>query len=224
MTEPGTLDLCSRIARLEKKRWAAPIIACGLGILGAALLAGAARPISAAPGVLDEVRAKKFVLVDSEGSEWGSMSVGAAGAEFLLKAPGTSNHFTVSVNKKGAALGAAIGLACGPDSGKTGVAIMASQEASSIMGCWKGGFPLVLGVDKNGPKIAMVGTDSEPRVLLGVSENEPALVLLDGKDTRAVLGHTTLRKGRPDGDVESRPASSLVLFGADGTVLERLPR
>ncbi len=61
-------------------------------------------------------------------------------------------------------------------------------------------------------------------VVLSVpATHDPKIALMTGNRDRAVLGDTDLISERT-GATESRPASSLVLFGPDGTVLEKLPR
>lgn len=82
MSEPTLVARLERVER-ENRRWKA----IGLGVMtlmGLALLMGAARP-----GVQDEVRARRFTLVDDEGKVQGFLGFSAVGSPtlFLLDNP-----------------------------------------------------------------------------------------------------------------------------------------
>jgi hypothetical protein len=79
-----------------------------------------------------------------------------------------------------------------------------------------------LGVQADG-EAALRLTTGKSEVLLGVTPpGLPRLLFKDETGTlRMALGDTALR--RPDGAIERRPPSSLVLFADDGRVVSELP-
>jgi len=182
-----------RVARLERERRAWRI---GVGAVVAGLfLAGA----TASPGV-DEVRARRIVVVDAQGTERAFLGLGLDGSpELALRdAQGKERAFLTL--------------------GTGGSPWLALRDA-------RGKGQAILSVlPGEGPGLALRDAQGKERIALDVlRDRNPRLALLhaQGKD-RAILGAAEL-EGIRTGVAERRPESSLVLFDANGTVLWRAP-
>ena len=79
-----------------------------------------------------------------------------------------------------------------------------------------------LAADNNGASLALIDENNNPRACLVVFKDGPGLMLFDvDKKLRAILGRTRIAK--PNGEAISFPESSVLLFGADGTMLWGAP-
>jgi hypothetical protein len=110
-------------------------------------------------------------------------------------------------------------LALGPDD-SPGLVFINREDGSSPQ------VALILG--EAGPRLVFYdrsGAEERAPIRLGLgpSGDQPKIQLRDenGRE-RAVLGHVSL-KGTSSGQVQDRPASSLVLFDRDGKVIWRAP-
>jgi hypothetical protein len=198
MDEPTSSTLIERLERLERevRWWRLGAVVAG-GLLGLVALVGATKP-----PVADEVRAKRFVLVDEAGREHARLGMGLVGV--------VEPHLEPEL--------------CLGDKEKSGTCVYPyglSTRASN------NGF---VNLNPIGLRMALGNVEVEINTGLGsagprlkLSGASPTLVLADerGRD-RAVLGDTSVQ-ALTTRAIEWRPASSLVLFDKDGKVIWKAP-
>ena len=144
---------------------------------------------------LNEVRAKKFVLVDDKGT----------------------TRAVLGALKDGSA------LALQDENGNIRAALSAFKDEPGLMLVGENGkIRAMLDGYKDGSGLRLRDENGNIRAALGASKDETALVLCDEKgDTRAMLGRAVTKT--PDGKTTTYPESSLLLFGPDKKVLWRAP-
>ncbi len=195
-------EVGARLDRLERevRRWRLGAVVIG-GLLGLVGLVGAAKPDTTP--VADEIRAKKFILVDEAGREQAYFGMGKVGV--------LEPHFEPEL--------------CVGDKEKSGTCVYPYGLSTRASG---GGFvnlnPLGLRIALGGSEITTNhGLSGEAGPRLGLRGPSPTLVLADERGrSRAVLGGTALEMIETRGVVSETP-SSLVLFDKDGTVLFKAP-
>ena len=204
--------LPKHLDRLERRRRSSRLIVGGVSLvmLGAAFLVGATRM----PSVKDEVRAKRFVLVDQNGQDRAELSMRPDGEPELTFSRGGRPAIVMTLtpeggaglvlqNKKGASVflsisqegASGVRLSTGP-TGESAVMVLAMPTGEA-------------GVTVSGKGIAQVD--------LGVTRGDgPSLSLFDTTGRiRAELVATGVESPKT-GTVEQRPPPSLVFFDKDG--------
>ncbi len=217
MNEPTLDTLTQRLDRLEREnrrlKLAGVILLLALAAVGAM---GQMIP-RAVPKV---VEAERFVLRDTRGKILATLGTEASGTSLSVYDQNGKPRAGLSVIADGAPV-----LVLFDQNGK--------DRAGLVLGA--DGTPALALLDQNGKRRAVLSTlvDGRPgllladqnekgRLLLGVDTSGPSLVLRDENQNRAMLGHAAL-EGKTAGTVEQRPASSLVLFDKDGTVIWKAP-
>jgi hypothetical protein len=227
--EPNQIDsLTHRLDRLEReKRWWRVLGVVAVSIIGIVMLTGAT-----GNKVVDEIRAKRFVLVDGEGSElgvweanyfsfhddkWiGTFSVHLKSGDPILRISGSAGEANL-----GFPLGSGPRLYLSEKDKVGGVNLgflhKDTPELFFIGGPEYKGL-VTLGVLQTGKIYLQLGE----WVSLSVEDGLPTLSLSDNGGAKTILGHTALKTTRT-GVVEQRPASSLVLLNKEGKVIWSAP-
>jgi hypothetical protein len=195
-------------------------------MLGLALLMGTSTGKSAKTA--DEVRAKRFILIDEDGRQRAML-----GIETIMDNPQAPGSTVLRFYDEKGQSRLSHSLAPG---GSASMGIMSVDGRSKALLIGGTDIQRIGFFDKNGSALAQlaVGADGSSNLLLrdstGVraaldveADGSPALRLYDtnGK-TRVVLGATTLKDGQKE-IVEQRPASSLVLLDKNEKVLWKVP-
>jgi hypothetical protein len=235
-----------RLARLERERWVWRI---GAGVVLAGLYL--ATWATASPGVIDEVRARRIVVVDAQGKERTILG----GASLILLSAQGKRVAVLSALDGGAGLGlfdpqgqeASIGVGAGEPtlrlSGKGRSALLEVSEFASSLSLRQGEDPLVAKAlgrpepanpersldlfvprDPDVRTVLVLRYAGKDRAALELSpELGPRLMLRDAQGTaRATLGAEATETIRT-GVVQRYPESSLILFDKDSKVLWRAP-
>lgn len=239
-TRRDLMAVQARLERIERERWA---WRAGMGaVLALLFLTGA----QATPGVLDEIRTRKVVVVDAQGREWarldprkltlrgwegvGRVELDPSSLIFYGEQGGPRVELNPSV---GLTLFGAqgmpqvflslLGLHFQDARGKPRAAF--SADPIPMLTLAQGKAEASVEAQPNG-SVALSLTDAHGKARAGLSvlsDGSPALTLYDAqKKERAVLGVTELEAVRT-GVTERRPESSLVLFDKDGKVLWNAP-
>lgn len=183
-----------RIARLERERWAwrIGIVAVVAGLLGL----GAA----ATPGVVEEVRARKVVVVDAQGKERLSLGTLPDGRAVLVLRDARGKE-------------------------RLELSVLADGSPGLVFWDAQGAERLALGVPGDFMSwLSLSDAQGKVRIRLNVAaDGGPVLVLADARGVaRTVLGRTVLET-IATGVKQERPESSLVFFGPDGKVVWKAP-
>ena len=196
--ESGSDSICRRLTRLERsnRRWKL-LAASALALLGMALLLGAK---GATTPVVDELRARAFLLVDEQGAplaRLGRLPHGALGLGFYDD--GRRSRILLSVNEDGTS-----SLNLFSKGGRSGALLSASRT---------GGASLRL-LDGNWKNRATVATWPNGSPFLRFADH-------NGRD-RILLGSTEL-KVTPSGELVERSAPRVLFFDADESILWQAP-
>lgn len=195
MHESQIDTIIQRIERLERqnRRWKV-LVSIIVAVCGSLLLLGAK------PQVVEEVRARSFVLVDKAGTplaRLGQLPHGSLGLGFYDK--GNKARLLLSVDDDG---GASVGL-YGKD-GRGSATMMVRKDSSTSLRLldplWRVRASLSTWPDGS-PSLHLTDREGNDRALLTFSE-------------RSVM---------PNGQIVQQPDSSLVLFDAKGAVRWRTP-
>lgn len=198
MAEHGLERLERRVAQLERAagRWRVAALTL-TGVVSVAALLGATTTPSAVP---DDLRARRFTLVDETGQELGWMGAGR--------------------NPENGALMAHVSLY-----GRQGSSVVLNPSAGLIVGSGSGQAVVNdFGVTIGGPGlVAHFGRTTHASPVLTLSGREPQVLLMDEeRRTRAVLGvMTPVTIGTHV--TGPRSPSSLVLMDKDGKLLFEAP-
>jgi hypothetical protein len=203
MSEPTLAMVVERLTHLEQQlRWWKGLGVLVAVVLGLLVLMGATRGGDA--GVVEEVKARRFVLVDQRGVTRRRLLVeeesGYEVAMLEMLEPKNAASTVIAVSAVGAF------LTLTSKDGNAGVML---------------GVPQILGLPKP-PSIEIY-----PLVQLQLNHAKPSLRLADGTGRiRAVLGHNKLEHRQPltgAVQVQERPISSLTLTDELGKVLWSAP-
>lgn len=245
-TDTVVADIAARLVRLEKSNRRLRITLAAVVVAASSLALGAAGRQDSR-GVAEEIRATNFVVVDSAGQVRGRFGVGVDGSVGVASRAEGGEGFSLMAKAEGsAALFLRSALADVSLDAKSPLAIKAAKKAAKMDGAARGIDPKT--VDDWTPDAAAMtffvgqalaakfaSSEVGGSLFLGRGVNEkvrieapvvgdPTVSLSDDKGVdRLVLGATSLRKTR-DASLEMRSASSLVLFGPDGSVIDKLPR
>jgi hypothetical protein len=167
------------------------------------------------PRVDEEVRARRFVVVDAENGirgQWttkdgtSQFSIGG-GEDVTLDMLSNSKSATITLGRK-----------------NEGIRLESSaqyREANLCLAGGEGSPAIEFQAHPSGAQ-ETIKESNGGTLTLGLSIGAgPSVRLSDEKGLRAVLG--SQRMAGPKG-VESRPVSSLLLFARDGAIVEQLPR
>lgn len=207
--------LTQRLDRLERelRRWKI-LGSAAVAVLALVVLMGAK-----GAKVPDEIRAKRFVLVDEIGKQRAVLGSGEVPHQVLPSLPGKKPFATgltlFDTEKKLRA-----GLYMTADDDSWFIAYDKNEQSLARFGVSKYGTAALY----------LAGQDAIDRAWLEVSGNAPTLVFRDELTRqRVVLGGFTLWLG-PGGKIdvargvgENRPTSSMVLIDGDGKVIWQAP-
>jgi len=240
MNKRHLCTLTQRLNRLEREnRWWKLVGFVTVAALGVIVLMGATQS-----KVADEVRARKFVVVDNEGRVRGTLGMKKPFSFLglsdeptaLLELADSDQKLRVQLRGSGGGAGLDFfdsrgrslmrlyltggegyytpALALGDENDKTGITLGFEPDINYNR------FPITI----SKPVIYLWDKNRNIRARFIVSaEGEPALRLYDDNGKiRAVLGSTNLETVRTE-VVEKRPASSLVMFNKDGKVIWSAP-
>ena len=205
--------LPKRLDRLERPKRPSWLIVGGVSlmIVGAALLVGATRMSS----VTDEVRAKRFVLVDQNGQDRAELTMRSDGEPELTFSRDGKPAIVMTLTPDGGAglvlqdkRGASVFLSVSQD-GVSGVRLSTGPAGE--------GAVMVLARPTGEAGVTVSGKGIGQRIDLGVTRGDgPSLSLFDATGRiRTVLGATSVENPK-SGTVEQRPPVSLVFFDKDG--------
>ncbi len=224
MNKQCLCTLTQRLNRLEREnRWWKVLGIVSAAVLGLVVLTGAT-----GSKVADEVRARKFTVVDNKGRTRGMLGMKAReGLE-----PGVLLELVDSDQKLRVQLRGSGGLGFYDSKERMRIELSLIEFGASsedIDYIEKGGLhvPSHFRPEENvWTRLAFRDAHSKPLVFLEVdndrTDGNPRLTLVDKNGAKAVLGHTKL-KNFQTGVVERRPASSLVLFNKDRKVIWSAP-
>jgi hypothetical protein len=209
------MTVMARLERVERenRRW--KIVGCAtLLLLGVALLMAATTS-----RVPDEIRARRFALIDKNGKQRAVLGTSEASQE-MFSMPGESLHGGgLTIFDSNGRLRAAMYVTAEGDA--KFIAYDKTEQALARFGV----------LDSGAATLGLGGLDGKDRASIEVSGNAPALVFRDdSRRQRVVLGGFTLWPvpgeridvSKP-GRAEIRPTSSIVLIGDDGEILWKAP-
>ncbi len=208
--------LAKRLDRLEREnRWWRVLGVSAVAVLGLVVLVGAK-----GSGVVDEVRAKKFTVVDNKGRTRGMLGM----KEQERQEHGVFLELADSDQKLRVQLRGYGGLGLYDRKGRVRIELSVLDFTVD--------YPKALGFqvpslpESVWSQLVFRDPHSKSLVLLEVdndlTDGNPRLTLVDKNGAKAVLGYTKLKNSQT-GVVERRPASSLVLFNKDRKVIWSAP-
>ena len=166
----------------RQARWHRRIGITALTLVAAAFVMGQAVP----PGLVDEIRAKRLLLVDDEGGTRGALALGPDGSVLFILADGSRKPRTV--------------LSVGPDGAPSLAVYDAEGRRRAALGVDRDGVPALTLTDRDGarPAVAMsvaqegsarlVFSDAgqRHRLVVGMSDGDPTLILTGEEGKRGV--------------------------------------
>ncbi len=239
MTEPTLDTLTRRLDRLEREaRWWKIIGSTAVAVVDLVVFLGA----TPTTRVADEVRAKRFVLVDTGGKERGRLSTQPDGWTELLLFDGEGKSFArltesflavwdkddsasvspsmVSLRQMATDRGKSVALSATYLShrGADGKFNWLDDHSLSVRGLNHG--RVSLGLLDEVPFLHVIRDGYG--IALSAKGAESASITIVGSAGRAMLGAGAVKDVRT-GVVEQRPVSSLVLFDKNGGVIWKAP-
>jgi len=202
----------------RRNRWVLGAVALALGVW---LVAGTFGPRTAGAqdggAPVNEVRAKRLLLVDDAGKIRAMLTMTPAGPALVLYDAAGNPRVALDVNADGS------GLALSDAAGKIRAVLRVDADGSGLALRDAAGKPRAgLTLTATGPALVLSDNGGKLRAGLGVLKDSPSLVLTDaaGKIRATVgAGSTAL----PDGTTTIYPESSLFLSGPDGKVIWQAP-
>lgn len=224
MNKQCLCTLTQRLDRLEREnRWWKVLGIVSAAVLGLVVLTGAT-----GSKVADEVRARKFTVVDNKGRVRGMLGM----KERERQEPGVVLDLADSEQKLRVQLRGSGGLGFYDSKERMRIELSLiefGESSENVDYMEKRGFhvPSQFRPEENvWSRLAFRDAHSKPLVFLEVdndrTDGNPRLTLVDKNGAKAVLGHTKLKNSQT-GVVERRPASSLVLFNKDRKVIWSAP-